>query len=1279
MDDIKGLSIASFNINGASRYDKQKDVFDYLRKKSFDIILLQETHVKTGSENYLRSIWGYNCFVCGNSSASKGVAILFRNSFLYTLHNVIKDETNGCYLMIDITISDTRMTIANIYGPSDRDNPDFFNDVFNIIEQIGNRQVVTAGDWNTILNPELDARNYRSFNPKPRSRRAIIENMDKFNLIDIFRKVFPTKRAYSWRRFNTIQQSRLDYILLSDSLIDNVRNVDITPGYRSDHSIVSVTLFDLQTHNKPRCYWKFNNSLLKDKTYADEINDLIDNVKTQYAVPVYNLDEICNVSNELIDFTINDQSFFETLLLEIRGKTISYSIAKKRKTDEDEKRISRNIERLEGIPNLSHEDMLDLEENRLLLKEIRENKLRGMIVRSRVNWLQHGEQPSKYFSKLESRNYTSKRMNFLEKDNGDIIYEQDSIVEETKNFYEKLYDKRDIEQINLQDLINNPKKLNEFEKNSLEGPITYNEACETLKLMKSNKSPGNSGYTTEFYKFFFSKIGHFFIRSINYGFINNKLSISQRQGVITCLPKEGKNLQLLNNWRPITILNVSYKIASACISNRIKSILHQLIHPNQSGFLSNRFIGLNLKLMYDILSYTDKENIPGMLVLVDFYKAFDSIAWEFIEKVLDFLNFGQYIKQWVKLFYTEIASCVMVNGKYSEYFPIKRGVRQGDPLSPYLFLLCAEVLAQTIRENESIKGIQLGNEEALLSQFADDTALYLDGSQESFENCIELLTRFASISGLTINFQKTMVVWLGSKKNCEERFLRDMNFTWDPGGSNNSKFRYLGIFFSTNLDNIVKINFENKIEEIKNLLKTWNKRFLTPFGKVTVIKTLAIAKLTYLFMNLPDPDVNFITTLESEFYKFLWDGKKNKISKKHICLEKEKGGIHMVDINNYITSLKISLYKKICNNNDLYTISCIMYPLLSNIEQHGYDNINRIINQIHNAFWKDILRHIKKVLVSKIPENFCEFISEHIFHNKNICINNQTIFFKSLADNNITKIFHLTNLNGSFLSYDEFRRKYHNVRLNFVSYNGLINAIRAYQRKLNINVEQTDGQEETVGWRILKSAKNVIKNMLQKKPESHKSMLKWDSKFDNLNWNKIFYLCHKTSIDTKLRWFQMRLLYRILPTNRFLFLRNIKSSEMCNLCQNYVETIEHMFYECNVIRTFWQNLTDKFISKLPHANALNLSQELVLFGTKHNVFTDKPLNFFILCSKYYIYSCKFTNSKPNSDVFLKIFKYRYRIEKYYHENISNATFETIWLPYKNVIEIYKEKDLFALS
>ena len=1266
----EGLTLGTFNINGASNYEKLKDTFDYIRRKDIDIILLQETHWKTESENYIRSIWGYNCFICGNSNASKGVAIVFKNTFTYKINRVIRDMEGGSYIVLDLSIFDERYIIVNIYGPSERDTPDFFTNIFQKIEDTGCRQVMIGGDWNVVLNPNIDTRNYRGFNTRQRSRQIIKQKMEFLDLVDIYRKVFPDKKAYTWRRFNTTQQSRLDYILISDNLVDKVTNAEINSGYRSDHSIPCITFKNLHMQKKIRGYWKFNNSLLKDRDYVSDIRSVILNTKKQYCVPIYDHNNIENVSDEDIQLTINDQLFFEMLLLEIRAKTISFASHKKKVKDREELTLIRDIEALENIPNLDHNSMLLLEEKRLQLQELRDQKLKGIIIRSRINWLQHGEKPSKYFSRLESRNFVAKRMAFLQREDGSIIYEQDELLEETKQFYKKLYDKRQVNSIDLDVLVNYQKKLSDIQRESIEGLISFKEAADALRNMKDNKSPGNSGFTTEFYKFFFQNIGHFLVRSINYGFSINQLSISQRQGIITCLPKEGKNLQQLNNWRPISLLNVAYKIASTCISNRIKGTLEHLISEQQTGFQSGKFIGSNLNLMYNILSYTESEQIPGMLVLVDFYKAFDTIAWSFIEQVLDFLNFGDDIKRWVRLFYTEISSCVIVNGKYSEYFKICRGVRQGDPLSPYLFLLCAELLAQILRENDQIKGLKIKNEKAFLSQFADDTALYLDGSKESFENCIRTLNLFASLSGLTINFNKTIIVWLGSKKNSNERYLRDMNFTWDPGGAENSKFKYLGVYFSTNIKNIVKLNYENKTEEIIKILNTWSKRSLTPFGKITVIKMLALSKLTYVFMNLPDPERKFLKELETLFLKFLWNGKVNRICKNYCFLRKLDGGIDMVNIFDYVSYLKISMFKKLLCNSEIKILLYTMHPCIENIEHFGYDYIDKMKMEILNDFWKDVIMHVKTLLIKKKPDNFQDFLCEHIFYNPNIQVDNKNLFLRVWYQNGITKIHHLVK-DDSFFNYIEFCLKYPNVNTNFLVYNGVISAIRRYARNLNLSHERAEDLQDPVGWRILRNSKMVIKDTLRLDVhlENHKSIKKWNDKFDNLNWTKIFRICNKSTIDTKLRWFQYRLIYRILPTNRFLHVRRLKNNELCELCNIHVETIEHMLYECPSVLLFWQNLFQKFVQKLPHVTQLRPSKELILFGVKEGTVTDKPIDLFFLLAKFYVYGCRFTHSVPNADIFIKRFEYRYIIEKRYNENVKNPNFTAMWLPYLHLMNV----------
>ena len=220
-----------------------------------------------------------------------------------------------------------------------------------------------------------------------------------------------------------------------------------------------------------------------------------------------------------------------------------------------------------------------------------------------------------------------------------------------------------------------------------------------------------------FFKFFFTDFGNF--HSINYGFYSGQMSVTQRQGVIVCIPKEGKDFFKLKNWRPITLLNTVYKIASSCIAARLKTVLPKLIGDQIFFFFFFFFFferqmcvwGKNNRLLYDTFLYANQHQIPGLLLMVDFEKAFDSVAWSFIEKSLRKFMFGKDITRWILTFYTNINSCVHMNGQYSQRFDVKRGTRQGDPLSPYLFLICAELLASVIRQNENIHGMNILDEE----------------------------------------------------------------------------------------------------------------------------------------------------------------------------------------------------------------------------------------------------------------------------------------------------------------------------------------------------------------------------------------------------------------------------------------------------------------------------------------------------------------------------------------------------------------------------------------
>ena len=146
------------------------------------------------------------------------------------------------------------------------------------------------------------------------------------------------------------------------------------------------------------------------------------------------------------------------------------------------------------------------------------------------------------------------------------------------------------------------------------------------------------------------------------------------------LTEGGKAKTFIKKLASISLLNVDYQIGSACIAQRLKTVLNKLISNSQTGFMKWRYIGECTRLTLDIIERTEEEQIPGLLVLVDFEKAFDSLEWDFMFKCLNFLGFGESIIKWVKLFYTDISSCMVNNGHCSEFFTLGRGVRHIDPI-----------------------------------------------------------------------------------------------------------------------------------------------------------------------------------------------------------------------------------------------------------------------------------------------------------------------------------------------------------------------------------------------------------------------------------------------------------------------------------------------------------------------------------------------------------------------------------------------------------------------
>ena len=343
MPDLSELSIISSNVQGLGNFQKRRDVFNYLRQKKHSIYFLQDTHFVSKQEKQIRAEWGYECFFSSYTSQSRGVAILFNNTFQFSVKEIISDPY-GNYLILLINTSERNIVLVNLYGPNN-DSPQFYSTLQEKLEQIPNDGIIIGGDWNLVLNPTLDYHNYKH-NNNTRAQDRVIRLAGELELVDIWREINPEILRYTWRRPTPRQQARLDFFLISEELTSYVKDTNILPGYRSDHSIVS-TKFDFRKEQKTRNFWKFNSSLLKDNIFVSEINEVIKEIKEQYAAFVYKREAIEDIPLDLLHLTISDQLFLDILLMEIRKKTLDYSYKKKKRDKLEEQQIEEQIRVIE--------------------------------------------------------------------------------------------------------------------------------------------------------------------------------------------------------------------------------------------------------------------------------------------------------------------------------------------------------------------------------------------------------------------------------------------------------------------------------------------------------------------------------------------------------------------------------------------------------------------------------------------------------------------------------------------------------------------------------------------------------------------------------------------------------------------------------------------------------------------------------------------------------------------------------------------------------------------
>ena len=651
--DSFDLELISLNVRGLGDYRKRRTVFNWLKKHTHRnaVILLQETHSIEGDERIWKAQWRGEVRYAQGTHNSKGVLIAFKDGTNLDIQTEIVDS-DGRFIIIKTIINESNVVIVNYYAPNDE--PSQVETLTKIDRHIrslkleDNTTFLFGGDFNMYFDTKLDT-DGGTPKLKVNSLTQLEIILEENGLCDIFRVQNPYVRRFSWRQRTPFKQRRLDYIFVSNSLQESVTQIEIIPSVLSDHSAVILKLRPLVGDKRGPGYWKFNNSLINDKQFVSQMNSKIE----EY------FHEIMEISNPVIRW--------DFLKFKIRQFCTSYSKQKSRERKQKRISLESKLESLENNITVTSTD-LELKEYNSVKQELEQiyNYItEGIILRTRTVWYEEGEKSTKYFLNLEKRSKSKMHIRKLIDSSGAEVTEPKFVLEYIKGFYSDLYKRRafktEEECFKYLESINMP-QLNEFDRNRCEGIITKRECWDALSSMNNNKSPGNDGLSKEFYICFFEKLADLLIQALNQSFVDGEMSNSQRQAVITLIKKKGKDKRYIQNWRPISLINVDAKVASKCLALRLKKVIHTLVDSHQTAYVPGRNIGESVRLVENLLEYAEKEDLTGIMFSSDFEKAFDSIDHCFIFACLKRFGFGTQFIQWVKTLFENAQSCVMNNG-----------------------------------------------------------------------------------------------------------------------------------------------------------------------------------------------------------------------------------------------------------------------------------------------------------------------------------------------------------------------------------------------------------------------------------------------------------------------------------------------------------------------------------------------------------------------------------------------------------------------------------------
>jgi hypothetical protein len=569
---------------------------------------------------------------------------------------------------------------------------------------------------------------------------------------------------------------------------------------------------------------------------------------------------------------------------------ISERVARAERALDDTQLLLQND--MDNVQLLAHEKL-----QRLNLVNLKSAEKMFFSQKLKCAFFKESDKGSKFFHSLLNQRHKRRFIPAIVRRDGMLTTSAEEVGREFVSYYKELLGTSKHTIPLRAEVVQNGACINVDSHAYLLAPVTADDIKQVLFSMDDNKAPGPDGYTSAFFKKAWSIVGTDFCSAVKDFFASGELLKQLNHSTIALVPKS-TTANSAADYRPISCCNVTYKVISKILAGRLAHVLNDIISPSQNAFLGGRLMADNINLMQELLrNYGRKRVSPRCTIKIDFKKAFDTVQWPFLRDLLHLLGFPAGFVRLVMECVETVSFSVCINGNLYGFFPGKCGVRQGDPLSPYLFIICMEYFSRLLKSSTQLSGFNFHPKCQALGishlGFADDILLLCRCDMASVTILLQQLHIFGESSGLVINAAKSSIFFAGVSEDIKRAILSISQFS-----EGSFPFKYLGVPLSP--QRLLASQFSPLIHRLESTIQSWLGKFLSYAGRLELIKSVLHGMVQFWISIFPIPAV-VINKITSLCRNFLWTGnlyrsKSALVAWKQVCLPKNEGGLGVHDI-----------------------------------------------------------------------------------------------------------------------------------------------------------------------------------------------------------------------------------------------------------------------------------------------------------------------------------------------------------------------------------------------